>query len=94
MCRYSYLSGACANKNVDSLDCIGLDKCEFSGLNVLMTKPGVKRAECGHEEWLGLYCDKYRRFFCPGREHCVTPESYQKNLVIYEERKLRTSGEP
>ncbi len=93
MCRYSYLSGACANKRVDSLECIGRDKCEFSGMNILMHTARTPIVECGHEEWLGLYCEKYRRFFCPGREHCVTPESYQKNLTVYQERKLRMNQE-
>ena len=94
MCRYSYLSGACANKHVDSLECIGLDKCEFSGMNILMNMLPTPASECGHEQWLGLYCEKYKRFFCPGREHCVTPESYQKNLIIHQERKLRMTEEP
>jgi hypothetical protein len=91
LCRYSYLSGACANQHVDSLECIGSDKCEFSGMNILVLKrQGKPRADdCGHEEWLGLYCEKYKRFFCPGREHCVTPESYEKHLVIHRERALR-----
>jgi hypothetical protein len=93
-CRYSYLSGACANKLVDSLECIGHDKCEFSGMNILMKERHSRTAEdCGLEKWLGLYCEKYNRFFCPGREHCVTPESYQKSLNIHLERVQRLSGE-
>jgi hypothetical protein len=74
---------------VDSLECIGPDKCEFSGMNILvLRKPGHRESDCGHEQWLGLYCEKYRRFFCPGREHCVTPESYAKQLIIHQERLL------
>ncbi|MEM0344276.1 MAG: hypothetical protein QXJ32_02975 [Thermoplasmata archaeon] len=95
-CRYSYLSGACANKDVDSLECIGSDKCEFSGMNILMKQRHSRGVpDCGLEKWLGLYCEKYRRFFCPGREHCVTPESYQKQLTIHLERleQLRTAEE-
>jgi hypothetical protein len=93
-CKYSYLSGACANKQIDSLECIGHDKCEFSGMNILMTQRHSKTAEeCGLEKWLGLYCEKYNRFFCPGREHCVTPESYQKNLNIHLERVEKLSRE-
>lgn len=87
VCRYSYLSGACANRHVDSLQCIGEDKCEFSGMNILMKPSQSKVVEgCGVEKWLGLYCEKYKRFFCPGKEHCVTPESYRKHLIIYQER--------
>jgi hypothetical protein len=94
MCRYSYLSGACANKHIDSLDCIGLDKCEFSSMNIMTSRRPVSGGECGHEKWLGLYCEKYMRFFCPGRGHCATPESYQKNLNLHQERKLRMREEP
>ena len=89
LCRYSYLSGACANRQVDSLECIGPGKCEFSGMNILvLKKPGQVAEDCGHEKWLGLYCEKYKRFFCPGREHCVTPDSYQKHLIVHQERLL------
>jgi len=86
-CRYSYLSGACANKHVDSLKCVGHDKCEFSGMNIMTRRSATKPSEeCGAEKWLGLYCEKYRRFFCPGREHCVTPESYRKHLQLHQNR--------
>jgi hypothetical protein len=93
-CRYSYLSGACANKHVDSLDCIGHEKCEFSGMNILMKQRHSRTSdECGLEKWLGLYCEKYNRFFCPGREHCVTPESYRKQLNIHLERLEKLSDD-
>ena len=86
-CRYSYLSGACANRHVDSLGCIGQEKCEFSGMNILMKQRHSRTAEdCGLEKWLGLYCEKYKRFFCPGREQCVPPESYKKHLMLHLER--------
>jgi len=90
MCRYSYLSGACANKHVDSIECLGEDKCEFSGMNILMKQRQSKSVEnCGLEKWIGLYCEKYKRFFCPGKEHCVTPESYMKRFTAHQERALR-----
>ncbi len=82
-CRYSYLSGACANRHVDSLQCVGEEKCEFSGLNVLVLKKPVPNVEgCGHEKWLGLYCEKHRRFSCPGKEHCSAPESPVRQLRL------------
>ncbi len=95
MCRYSYLSGACANRHVDSLECVGADKCEFSALNV-MTKVGTQRpvSECGHETWLGLYCEKYGRFFCVGRSNCSTPESYHRHLSIHQDNLKRLDKEP
>jgi hypothetical protein len=90
MCKYSYLSGACANRHVDSIECIGEDKCEFSGMNILMRQRQSKSVEdCGLEKWIGLYCEKYKRFFCPGKEHCVTPESYMKRFAAHQELALR-----
>jgi len=94
MCRYSYLSGACANKHVDSLECIGFDKCEFSTLNVLTKTSQKSSSECRHENWLGLYCERYGRFFCAGEGNCSTPESYHRHLTVHQERIKRLSREP
>jgi len=89
-CRYGYLDGSCANKDVESLECKGVENCEFYGLNVL-TRSG--QDECGQacnvHDWLGLYCEKHGRFFCSGKEHCATPESYLRRLALHRERRLR-----
>jgi len=71
-CKYSYLSGACANKHVDSLQCVGESRCEFAGLNIL-TSAGRTEARadgCGLTRWLGLYCETHRRFHFPGGKDC------------------------
>lgn len=82
-CRYSYLSGACANRHIDSLQCVGEEKCELSGLNVLvLKKPGQSVEGCGHEKWLGLYCEKHRRFFCPGKDQCASPDTSIRQLRL------------
>lgn len=82
-CRYSYISGACANRHVDSFQCVGEEKCEFSGLNVLVLKKPVQNVEgCGHEKWLGLYCEKHRRFSCPGKEQCASPDLPIRQLKL------------
>ncbi len=71
-CKYGYLSGACANKHVDSLQCIGEDKCEFAYENVMTAiKAGHGAEGRGPERWLGLYCEKHGRFHCPGGDDCV-----------------------
>lgn len=71
-CKYSYLSGACANKHVDSLQCIGEDKCEFAGLNVMTAKrPRLATEGTVLTDWLGLYCEKHGRFHSPGGEDCL-----------------------
>jgi len=89
-CRYGYLDGSCANRRVESLECVGADKCEFSGLNVL-TKKGDENCPvgCNPHAWLGLYCEKYGRFFCPGKEHCASPESYLQKLALHQEGRLQ-----
>jgi len=88
-CRYSHLNGSCANKHVERLECLGEDKCEFSGMNILMKSgQGKAPAGCGLDKWLGLYCETHKRFFCPGKEHCSTPDAYQKRFAAHQERVL------
>lgn len=71
-CKYSYLSGACANRHVDSLQCIGEDECEFAGLNVMTAKKAGSATEAtALTNWLGLYCEKHGRFHSPGSEDCL-----------------------
>jgi len=71
-CKYSYLSGACANKHVDSLQCVGESRCEFAGMNILTARKAEHGADdSGVRKWLGLYCEEHRRFHLPGGEDCV-----------------------
>lgn len=94
MCRYSYRSGACANRHVDSLECIGEDECQHSGLNVMTSrKPYDDSKDCGLDRWLGLYCEKYRRFYCPGADRCSTPEQYMRHFAAHLESSPRTREE-
>ncbi len=82
MCRYSYRSGACAHRLVESLECVGEDNCEHSSLNVMTRRGGAEQpGSCGVDRWVGLYCEKHGRFFCPGKEGCATPEDYHRNLT-------------
>jgi len=87
MCKYSYLSGACANRHIDSLECVGENKCQFSEMNIL-TKRVVSQsnAGCGADKWLGLYCEKYKRFFCAGKDNCATPDSYMTHFSQHQDR--------
>ena len=45
MCKYSYLSGACANRRVESLHCVGEDECEYSGMNILGSHAKIERTD-------------------------------------------------
>jgi hypothetical protein len=72
MCNYSYLSGACANRRVDSLLCVGEDECEFSGMNIMGSSIGVSGSE-DHDadKWLRLYCETHATFLCrKGDDDC------------------------
>ncbi len=94
MCRYSYRSGACANRHVESLECIGEEKCEHSQMNVMTRKSPVGPAgECGSDKWLGLYCERYGRFYCAGRDRCETPELYMKHFTMHQESLIRRNQE-
>lgn len=85
MCRYSYRSGACANRHVDSLECVGEENCMHSEVNTLM-RIGSSRpsTDCGLDKWLGLYCEKHGRFFCPGKEGCGTTDMYMKRIAEHQ----------
>ena len=37
--------------------------------------------DCTFEAWYGLYCPKYKRFFCPGKENCETFEDYMAQFA-------------
>jgi hypothetical protein len=78
MCRYSYLSGACANKHVESLVCEGEEDCEYSEMNILTRRRSAGTGDCGPEKWLGLYCERHRKFYCPGRNECPSHVSALK----------------
>lgn len=84
MCRYSYRSGACANRHVESLECLGEENCKHSEMNVLFKKGSAAHAEeCGLDKWMGLYCERYARFYCPGKNGCDTPELYMRHFTAH-----------
>ncbi|MDH3365805.1 MAG: hypothetical protein OEM29_07395 [Thermoplasmata archaeon] len=93
MCRYSYVSGACANRRVDSIHCIGESECEFSGMNLL----GPSRdLDDGHdslaEEWHQLFCETHGRFLCTRKKDCAAPMNVGRS-VSYRQRKLVDDGQ-
>ena len=77
-CRYRYGGRYCAHSAVEERICMGEDKC------AALSPEGERlhRAmECSHDQWFGLYCAKYRRFYCAGKENCTTPETYMAHLL-------------
>lgn len=88
MCRYSYVSGACANRRVESIQCIGENECEFSGMNLLGASRDFKGdADPLAEEWHQLYCETHGRFLCKQKKDCAPPRSRRAN-VTYRQRTL------
>jgi len=76
MCKYFYREGWCANKTVQGLECIGKDKCDL-----FLGKGGKEREGCGYDNWYGLYCAKYQRFYCAGKGNCETMEDYMRSFA-------------
>jgi len=92
MCRYSYRSGACANRLVESLECVGEEECQHAQTNILIKKGRTgDPSDCGLDRWLGLYCEKHGKFFCPGKEACETPGLYADR---FEERQDMPARRP
>lgn len=76
MCKYIFQDNKCCNPAIDSDECIGLDNCHiFSG------SKEIEMGDCTFEAWYGLYCPKYKRFFCPGKGNCDTFEQYMENFT-------------
>jgi len=83
MCRYHYGNGLCANNSIEDAECIGLDQCSerfpvSSGAFEISSEQS-----CGYDKWYGLYCDKYKRFFCAGRGNCENFEEYIEHFASH-----------
>jgi hypothetical protein len=88
MCKYSYLSGACANRRVDSLHCVGEDGCEYSGMNILGSHTKRGHSDTGASRWLGLFCETHGRFLCDVGEDCAAPRVPRARKTSYLQRRL------
>lgn len=90
MCKYSYTSGACANRRVDSLHCIGEDQCDYSEMNILC--PSDAR-DCAAERWKTLYCDTHKRFLCDrGKPSDDVPFKGRPSVTNFRQGKLFEDG--
>ena len=88
MCKYSYLSGACANRRVDSLHCIGEDECEYSGMNILGSHARLSRTDPGSRRWLELFCKTHGRYLCNKGDGCVAPSVSALAPTTFVQRRL------
>ncbi len=75
MCKYFYGEGHCSNSNVDGVLCGGRQVCDF-----FSKSNDQEEQACDYDAWYGLYCAKYKRFFCPGKDGCGTFEEYARSF--------------
>lgn len=94
MCKYKYGNDKCAHPKNIALECVGEDKCQYvedvgSVSSVEAKEPdfeldsydeeNVQEDTCPMTE-CGLYCKKYNRFYCAGKENCENEEEYMKHM--------------
>ena len=79
LCKYLYKGGRCAHGLIDSTECLGEDSCRHANVS----RRHRYRDDCSKEHWYGLYCAKYQRFFCAGRDKCGSAEEYFSSMVRY-----------
>lgn len=84
-CRYRYRNNLCAHGSIDSKECKGEENCSF-GKTEYLHHHGH---ECSKEQWFGLYCAKYQRFYCAGSENCSSFDQYITHLNIARQSQLR-----
>jgi hypothetical protein len=56
---------------------MGLEQCSDRSNGLV----GGFEQSCGHDKWYGLYCDKYKRFFCAGMGNCEDFEVYMRQFA-------------
>lgn len=94
MCKYKYGKDKCAHPKNIALECVGEDKCQYVE-EVGSTKredsktpdldfdtydqEEVQEDTCPMTE-CGIYCKKYNRFYCAGKENCENEEEYMKHM--------------
>lgn len=76
MCKYLYHGNKCSSPAVEKSECVGLEKCY-----VFSKARDIELGDCTFEAWYGLYCPKYKRFFCPGKGNCETFEQYMEKFT-------------
>lgn len=77
MCKYFYREGRCSNSKVNGVLCGGRQTCGFFAKSM----DQEEEQSCDYDAWYGLYCAKYKRFFCPGKDGC---ESFEEYAQIFE----------
>lgn len=94
MCKFKYGKNKCAHPKNIALECVGEDRCQYvepvdSPSNIGSEKPDFsfdsyepkenQEDTCPMTE-CGLYCKKYNRFYCAGKDNCQTKEEYMQHM--------------
>ncbi len=79
LCKYRYKGDRCAHGLIDSTECVGEESCGHANI----ARRHKYHDDCSKEHWCGLYCARYQRFFCAGKENCASAEDYFGSLVRF-----------
>ncbi|OPY31905.1 MAG: hypothetical protein A4E32_01510 [Methanomassiliicoccales archaeon PtaU1.Bin124] len=79
LCRYRYKGRYCAHSAVHGRECQGEERCRVQPHRIVSWND----QNCSHERSYGLYCTKYQKFYCAGKDSCATPEAYMDSLVKF-----------
>lgn len=82
LCRYRYRQSSCAHKQIEGRECVGEENCLVKSIPMRYCQ---MNSDCSLEQWHGLYCAKYQRFYCSGIENCTTIESYMAHFAKFRE---------
>ena len=86
-CKYYYRHSFCANNLITSTTCIGEEECEkiLQGVETPNEKTAAEGCFGDYTEWYGIYCPKYKRFYCAGKDNCETIDEYMSHFKRFQE---------
>ena len=79
LCKYNYRGDRCAHGMISSTACVGEEFCQHANVSHHRTY----HDNCSQEHWFGLYCARYRRFFCAGLDNCASAQDYFRTMAKF-----------
>ncbi len=64
---------------------MGEDNCAVHGGE----RHRTRHQDCSNDQWFGLYCAKYQRFFCAGKGNCGSIEEYMTQMNSFRQGQWR-----
>jgi hypothetical protein len=71
---------------VEGRECLGEECCSLHG----EARQHFRHPNCAKEQWFGLYCAKYQRFYCAGMDNCSSTTSYMQHLNNFKQGQWRS----